>query len=592
MERASDWEADARAKKLGALVRPKRSDAAYKKVLEPHLEQRINNSMFDLAFRAAQGIFDGHKTQTPVPRTVIWLSDGRSEREDGVKQVLAELKADGVVVEAIVFGAGDTHLAHAAGVNVLQVSTPAELMKAFANVFRQVVQAPYRIDNSIAAAPAFAMKRNIQEAWIVVYGDDTLDAVEITGPNATVKADYATDRWRGAGAYKVAYIQHPEAGQWTVRASGGGPGVAYAVIQRSDLMPVLLEPKTALIDAQISLIASVRAGLGGELVTDPELLQGAVIMADIEGQQFTLRDDGAQGDAAADDGRFTALFTFRSAGQIPVRLHLKSALADRFADASVEVGGLFRYTGGPLMIDLGVLGVASEACRPLLLQANQQGEVPFELQALRKPPSGHTLELRLPAGTLLPNKNIVTARSADSMQVCLKTAARVPSSQANGEPWLNLRVAGSDKPEHQVVLHLRWRVEGLSFWQLWGWLILLILALLLILFIVLGFVLPQRFRSTLAVTFVPNREELDEQSPQPVKQWKGVGIGFYRNARAYLHPDYRLSGKSSGALACLSAERGSNRVIPGNGTTLFRETLDGEWETVPAQGYRIRAGDI
>jgi hypothetical protein len=178
------------------------------------------------------------------------------------------------------------------------------------------------------------------------------------------------------------------------------------------------------------------------------------------------------------------------------------------------------------------------------------------------------------------------------VQVCLKTAARVASSQAAGEPWLLLRVAGSQQPEHQITVNLRWRVEGLSFWQLWGWLILLILAVLLILLILLGFILPQRFRSTLAVTFVPDREELDEQSPQPVKQWQGVGIGFYRNARAYLHPDYRLSGKAHGALAGLYAERGGNRVMPGNGFTLFRETVDGDWETVPAQGSRIRAGDV
>ena len=94
------------------------------------------------------------------------------------------------------------------------------------------------------------------------------------------------------------------------------------------------------------------------------------------------------------------------------------------------------------------------------------------------------------------------------------------------------------------------------------------------------------------MTFVPERDELDEQSPQPVKQWQGVGIGFYRNARAYLHPDYRLSGKAHGALAGLYAERGGNRVMPGNGITLFRETMDGDWEIVSVQGGRIRAGDI
>ncbi len=592
VERASDWEADARTKKLGALVRPGRADSDYKKRLEQHLEQRIPNSMFDLAFQAALGVFDEHQGQTPVPRTVIWLSDGSSEQEERVKEVVAELKASGAAVEAIVFGAGDTRLPRAVGVDVLQVSTPAEMMKAFANAFRRIVQAPYRIDNRVDAAPTFEMKRNIQEAWIVVYGDDTLGEVDISGPGATVTADYAADRWPGAGAYKVAYLRQPAPGSWTVHAKGGGAGTAYAVIQRSDLMPSLLEPEKALAGVQIALVAGVRAGLNGELIADPELLKDATIRADVQGQKIRLSDDGTQGDAVANDGRYTGLISFRNAGRIPVRLHLQSPVADRFTDATVMVGGKFHYTGGPLTVDLGTLGVGAESCRPLAFQADHQGEVAFELQSLRRPPRGHTLEVKLPAGVLQPSGKALAARPGEPMQVCLKTAARVASSQAAGEPWLLLRVAGSQQPEHQITVNLRWRVEGLSFWQLWGWLILLILAVLLLLFILLGFILPQRFRSTLAVTFVPDREELDEQSPQPVKQWKGVGIGFYRNARAYLHPDYRLSGKAHGALAGLYAERGGNRVMPGNGITLFRETVDGDWETVPAQGGRIRAGDI
>jgi hypothetical protein len=127
---------------------------------------------------------------------------------------------------------------------------------------------------------------------------------------------------------------------------------------------------------------------------------------------------------------------------------------------------------------------------------------------------------------------------------------------------------------------------------LWGWLAWTVLAVLAGLFVLLGFLLPQRFRGALAVVFVPDREDLDEQSPQPVRQWQGVGIGFYRNARAYLHPDYRLSGRPRGALAGIVAERGGNRVVPGAGAGLFRETLDGDFEAVPPQGVRCRAGDV
>jgi len=591
VERASDWEADARANRYGALIRPRRGDAGFKKKLESHLEQRIANSMFTLAFQAAMGVFDGHPAKSG-PRLVIWLSDGNSEHEELLKQVIAEVKAAGIAVEAIVFGAGDTRLPVESGAETTKVSNPAEMMNAFANSFRRIVQAPYRIDNRLDAAPGFEMKRNVHEAWVVVYGDKTLGEVEIVGPGQTVKADYAADVWPSAGAYKVAYLQDPPPGAWTVKAQGGGQGVAYAVIQRSDLRPVLLEPQQALTGVPTCIVAGISDSQSKEPFTDPEVLKDARLTLTVEGQALSLRDDGLEGDAKAGDGRFTGSFAFPKAGLIPLRLDLQSTLVSRSEEASVQVGGTFHYGGGPVEVDLGTLGPAAESCRPVPFQAEQEGEVPFELEALRPLPSGHALEVRLPAGVLQTGGKPVSAKAGAAFQICLKTLARIGSSQASGEPWLALKVAGSQENSQTITLKLRWQVQGLSFWELWGWLVWIILGLLALLFVLLGFILPQRFRGALAVVFVPDREDLDEQTPQPVKQWKGVGIGFYRDARAFLHPDYRLSGKSRGALAGIVAERGGTRALPCNGVSLYRENLDGEYEPIPPHGVRCRAGDV
>jgi hypothetical protein len=596
VEQATNWEADARSKRLGALSRPSRGHSGYKQALESHLEQRINNSMFSLAFRAAQGVFDQHRkdSQKPkdVPRTVIWLSDGRSEGPDVVRHAIRELSADGVAVEAIVFGRGDTQLAASANLSPRRVSTPAEIMKAFAGAFRRIVQAPYEIDNEVSIQPSFDMKPNVEEAWIVVYGDDTLGDVSIRGPQNTVAANYAADRWPGAGAYKVAYLERPASGRWTVQASGGGPGVAYAVVQRSALTPVFLEPKRALSGARVRVVAGVGAGRNGALITDPELLRELTITAEFQGQTVTLADRGMTPDVAANDGRFSAAAVFRGSGKVPVRIRIRSRMVDRTVDAVVEVSGTFRYNGGPIDIDLGTLAVDSESCRPLAIRAEHQGEVPFELRRLRRLPSGHTLDVRLPAGKLLPGADPIPANSTDRFEVCLSTSKLAPSSTALGETWLELHVAGSDAAEHRVPVQLRWKVNGLSFWERWGWLIVLILTMLIVVFVICGFVLPQRFQGAFAVAYAPEREELDEQTPQPVKQWKGVRIGFYRNARAFLHPDFRLSGNPQGALASLHAERGGARVMPCRGMSLHRETLDGDWEGTPAEGRRARAGDV
>jgi hypothetical protein len=140
VEQTSDWLKDARAKQFGALVRSVRGDLDYKKNLENHLQQEMHNSMFDLAFQAALGVFDSHSQK--LPGTVIWLSDGRSDHEASLNQAIDEVKAMGAGIEAVVFGAGDLRLAHEVGVDAVKVSNPAEIMKAFANAFRRIVQAP------------------------------------------------------------------------------------------------------------------------------------------------------------------------------------------------------------------------------------------------------------------------------------------------------------------------------------------------------------------------------------------------------------------------------------------------------------------
>lgn len=592
---ASDWGAEVRENLLGVLRRSTRGDAAFKRALEEHLEQRSNNSMFWLSFRAAQGVFDrtrDDRTAGRPPRVLIWLSDGRAENPENTREILRELVREGVAVEAIVFGRGDTSLATASGLTPRRVSTPGEIMQAFAGAFRRVVQAPYEVDALVSAQPHFEMQPNVDEAWIVVYGDHSLGGAELRGPSGTFAATYAADRWPSAGAYRVAYLQRPQAGHYEVHAEGGGAGVAYAVVQRSALTPALLEPRTALAGTEVPLVGGVQAGIGGDLVSGSELLSGLVFTADFQGRTITLVDDGTGADTTAGDGRFTAPVSFDGSGTVPIELRIRSDVVERTAMAEVEVRGEFRYDGGPVEIDLGASTAGGESCASLTLTAHQVGAVPFVLERRRRPPAGHALSLRLPAGQLVPGGDAVAAPPGSPMQLCLVTSDRAPSSVAEGELWLVLQVAGSARAEHQVPIHVRWQVLGLTFWQRWGWLILTVLGGLALLFVVAGFVLPQRFSGALALVFSPEREALDEVTPQPIKQWRGTGIGFYRNARAYLHADYRLSGNASGALAALHAERAGVRAAPGRGAPLLRETLDGDWEAVPAEGRRARAGDV
>lgn len=593
VEPASDWQADARANGFGLLSRRTEGDVDFKRSLETHLAQRSNNSPFDLSFRAAQGWLERQRGAEDSHRqTILWLSDGRTDEPRAVAPVVSELAASGVNVEAIVFGRGDETLPRSLGLETHRVKSPAELMKAFAGAFRRIVQAPYEVDALLSAAPTFEMKQGVDEAWVVVYGDDTLGGAELTGPGGAVAADEASERWAGAGAYRVAHLSAPSPGRWTISASGGGSGVAYAVIQRSSLAPRFEAPRTALAGVPTLVVGGIVAGLGEALLEDPAVLAEARLTATIGGEEIELRDDGSGGDERAGDGHFSALATFVGQGDQTVGLRLRTPLVDRSIDAKVAVSGRFRVSGGPLTVDLGRLEAGTETCRTVVAPIDHQGHVPLALRALRTPPAGHELAVRSGALRWTPGGPAQDVGPELPFEVCLAADRDAASSRGEGEPYLELALAASQGAKERLVLALTWEVVGLSFWARWGGWILLILALLILLGIILGYVLPERFQPNLALVFVPSRAELDEQIPQPVRSWQGVGIGFYRNARAYLHADYRLSGRAAGALAGLEAQHRATRVHPGKGSSLFRETLDGDWEPVAPEGRPARQGDI
>jgi len=585
VEPAKDWQANARQGIYGTLIRPRLGDAGFKKQLESHLQQASNNSLFYLAFRAAQGVFDRHgPADHDTRRTVIWLSDGRTENPQSLHQVARKLQQDSVKIEAIVFGRGDPSLPRQVGLEVRQTSNPAELMAAFAGAFRRIIKAPYEIDHRVTTQPSFLMKAHIAESWVVVYGEDSLGDVELEGPTATVAANDAAERWPGAGAYRVAHLTNPAEGTWTVRAEGGGPDVAYAVVQWSALHPVFLGPESTLAGIETELQVEVRSATTDRRITDPEVLNGLQITAELEGHRVSLVDDDG-------DGSFTGIHRFTGQGEVLVQVRLLGGIVDRTVEASVEVSGSFRFNGEPLRVDFGALTAGDTVCRPLTIPAEHNGEVPFELRTPPSLPRSHRLEARLPAGTLAANGDPLPASPGTPFELCLVTGRSAPSSTVRSEPGSELVALGGTEASHHVPLRLSWQVTRLSFWERWGKILLWLLLVLILLLVILGFVLPHRFQRGLSVALATEREELEEQMPAPLKVFKGTGVGFYRSARAFLQGDFRFSGNSRGALAGLLAEKRMARVIP-RGSVLFRQALDGDWEQVVDEGRKVRSGDV
>jgi hypothetical protein len=590
IEPQGDWYGDVRAHRYGALSRPARGDSGFKQQLDIHLEQVINNSMFGLGFRAAQGVFDTHPPSAAT-RTVIWLSDGNSDDPGQLQTVLGELQGAGVTIEPVVFGQGTTELQKKLGLSSLPVRNAGELMKAFAGVFRHLVNAPYEQDSLISANPSFEMKPRVDDAWVVVYGDDTLGEVTIDSPRGPLRADYAQDRRPKAGAYRVLYVQNPTPGKWTIRSIGGGPGAAYAVVQRSALEPVLIEPRTAIAGVPVAVVAGI-GQRSGTILTASEFPEHLEMDLTASGRTYRLVDDGTNGDRTAADGRYTGMVTFDDVGPAVVTLHVKSTLLDRTIRETIQISGQFHYHGGPISLDLSSLKAGTETCRDFTLVADHQGRIPFEVHLLQPLPAGQKLEVRSGRGSSTEGGKPLSIGPGDPLRLCLSTTRRTSASKASGEPRMELAVVGPSSPDARVRFDLTWEVVPLTWWQLWGWLVLGILALLLLLAWINGYIKPRRFQRNLALVFVQDWDDLDDQSPQPLAQWKGVGIGWYRDARAYLHPNFRVSGNSRGAISSLHAIAGGTQVRPGAGGNLSRETIDGDWEAVPATGRRGSSGEV
>ena len=68
--------------------------------------------------------------------------------------------------------------------------------------------------------------------------------------------------------------------------------------------------------------------------------------------------------------------------------------------------------------------------------------------------------------------------------------------------------------------------------------------------------------------------------------------GFYRHAACYVCGDFRLSGKSSNAVARLRAQ-GSRVVLkPVHGSAIYRRTVDDDWELLQEGESAARFGDV
>jgi hypothetical protein len=120
--------------------------------------------------------------------------------------------------------------------------------------------------------------------------------------------------------------------------------------------------------------------------------------------------------------------------------------------------------------------------------------------------------------------------------------------------------------------------------QCWWPVLAAALGILMIGILIHGFVSPFRFSPRLGVVLSPE-DDIAEGFFHPIRARRG----FYRDARAYICADFRIAGKSKGAIARLRASGKKACILPVGGNALYRQTIDGEWEKVPSEETVVRA---
>jgi hypothetical protein len=571
-------------------TRPGRGDSAYKSSLVDLLNPSAADTVYAMSWATIERLFKDNASPEEAPRVVVWLSDGEADDWDDSREYVRRLMAQGVAIRALIFKTGKIAQVKQVGIEPYLVDgSPHELMKAFADAFRYIVQAPFRTDGLLAKEPAFTIKPRMEDVWVVMYGDESLSAAGVTRNGKTIQADYASDHYNGS-AYRVVYMKNPDEGSWEAHMTGGGPAASYAVIQRSTITPVAVAPKEVITGVAFPLVVTLRSGENGQDIMPSDLPEPIKIEAQSEGRTIPLTDDGSNGDVKGGDGKYTAMLKASKPGSLVIRVRASNSFLDRRVTVTVDAHGYFRYSGGPLDIDFGSRKAGTTVCEAPNLVAEQQGVVPFELRQRERLPEGVSIELRAGGKITAPGGDPISLAPAAGKKICLVTSRDAKTSRSEARIWVDLAVKGTDGG--MVPLRMTWSVRPLTFWERWRTLILFVLLVLLVFFIIYGYIKPYRFPPGLAIYYAPAMNELDDQTPQPVRMWRGVGIGFYRDARACLQENYRINGTVRGAASILQAGPRKAVFVKPASRPVYREVGFQEWELVPVTGRRTGQGEI
>ena len=306
----------------------------------------------------------------------------------------------------------------------------------------------------------------------------------------------------------------------------------------------------------------------------------------------SLRDDGQGGDPSAGDNRYTGVWTPRQAGDQSLRFTGVGGGPAQSLTVPVRVVGTLQLPD-PIPVALGKTGSNSESQGRLDLTGTLvKGEYPLEVSS-DFAASNSVLEIDLGQGWVALDaspKPLVLSQTGHRQWPLRLRVGDCSGGVSAGQAFA-IELKGTDADgqplSHKIPLTLE-IVED-PWLHCWWPLLAAGAGALLAGIVVHGFWSPSRFSGRLGVVISPE-EDMNEGFFHPIRAQRGTGSGFYRDARAYIRQDYRLSGSAKAALACLRASGKRVQIKPAAGMPLYRLNMDGEWEALPAEETPVHFG--
>jgi hypothetical protein len=342
---------------------------------------------------------------------------------------------------------------------------------------------------------------------------------------------------------------------------------------------------------EIPLFVSGRIEPGERASSEPP----REILAALDDARISLRDDGLNGDAAVGDGVYSAHWTPARSGHAAVRFEGIGGAPVEVAQSSLEILD-WAEPAGSEVLDFGTLVGDREATTELDLSGSVRGgRADVELSAEPFVPVELTVEGAGIGGPrhLVPGQpmRVPLVRGADRWRLRIAPQRCPPRLDGRSIGTLRVRGQGRDGQVREIALSLRAISEPRPLFHCLLPLLIAAALALLAAFLVWGFVSPARFSRSLGILVSPE-EDLDEGFLQLVRTARGTGSGFYRDARAYIAPEFRVSGRRAGALVCLIAGRGGVLMRRLAGQAVLRRNPQGEWEALAEVELRPAFGEL